>query len=1103
MITSHREARQYLVDYLRRDLIGPQSEDELLTDVPTTHYLTGILYPRDTATAPEEDDESDAVSETDDSLDVDVPQINATLPSAMGISFIVAGSSDAFRVKVSAAYYAQETSQADQTCTSPDTEIASMAQALADSTDGIISAAPDAGETKPGASGMAQMPKTPTKRWRRIPVGLNAGKSFSTPGLNHEMVCDGLELQVLVRSFGPDRLVTVTLVNKRTGKSASSGPETAEKCFFQPSIRVTSDPEGRPIFRAREPVYLGQADEDVELNRLLYRHALEYAVGHGCAVDWEPREGNHPTTIISHVIPLYEVPEVVAEKSYTGPALDMAWLANASGSDLERELGALVEEYGHWIDGIRTEMAGIDARYLDAARKNVERCEEAQDRMRGGLNLIVADGMARRAFQLACEAMRDQRRQTLIQKRKIQPGDQFEAQWRPFQIAFILMCLRSMTDPRDRYRDIVDLLWFPTGGGKTEAYLGLTAYAILLRRLQAAASGRPNEGAGTTVLMRYTLRLLTIQQFQRAATLICALEQVRQRDSSSLGTVPITVGLWVGGDTTPNTMKQAVKAVTELRAGKEVKKGNPRQIEICPWCGADLPVRGYVIPTPQDRLLIQCSEKTCPFHESPGLPVRVVDEDMYREPPSLLIGVVDKFAQLPWSSKVGRLFGRETLTMPPVLIIQDEMHLISGPLGTLVGLYESAIDLLTTYNGCGAKVIASTATIRRASDQTRDLFNREVRQFPPPGVDARDSFFAKAQPLDKHAGRLYLGVQAPGRSGKTIQLRIMAALLQAVYTMDAPSDIKDPYFTVVGYYNSLRELGGAVRLVEDDVTERIKQLARRESRQPREIAPAEELTSRRDSAEIPGLLDLMSRPMDDGAIDVLLATNMISVGVDVDRLSLMVVVGQPKTTAEYIQATSRVGRTYPGLVVTMYVASRPRDRSHYERFTAYHAAIYSQVEATSVTPFSARARDRGLHAVLFALVRHLVQGMSDDYAPYRLEQEQVQEHVLELTNRILRRVSDVDEGEIEATRKELGRVVERWQELVDLHGTRLRYGQGYGNTATDPFIMYSADKFAGLPTAVRQDNDDNELSYPTLNSLREVEPSCNVHFVKGTPHGAG
>lgn len=1103
MITSHREARQYLIDYLRRDLVGPQSEDELLTDIPTTHYLTGILYPGGTTISPEEDDESDEASAKDDDLDYGAPQINATLPSAMGISFIVAGHNTAFRVRASAAYYVQEEiAQPQQVDSQTDANVGKTVNESSDTADAVV---PGTAEAEAETDGSKPKLYRPAKQWRRVPVGSEAeGWIYSTPGSSREPLSAGLDLRVLIRPFGQDRLVTATLVNQHKEERSSGGASIAEKCFFQPTIQVISEPEGTAIFVAREPVRLGRSDEDIELNRLLYRHAQEYAVGHGCAVDWQPRGDEPPTSITSHLIPDYEVPEVVAERRYSGPGLDMAWLSEASPSDLRRELGALIDGYGHWIDEIILEANRLPERYRTDAENNITRCREAYDRMRSGLSLIVEDGAARRAFQLSCAAMRDMRRQTLILKQAIQPGDSFVAQWRPFQIAFILMCVRSMTDIEDPFRDVVDLLWFPTGGGKTEAYLGLTAYAILLRRLRSPHSS--DGGAGTTVLMRYTLRLLTIQQFQRAATLICALELVRQRQPESLGITAITVGLWVGGDTTPNSMKEAAKAVTQLWAGQEVRKGNPRQIENCPWCGTALGIRSYTVPTPPDRLLIICSDDGCPFHRRPGLPIRVVDEDMYREPPSLLIGVVDKFAQMPWSPKVGRLFGRETQAKPPIVIIQDEMHLISGPLGTLVGLYESAVDLLTEDDGHGPKIIASTATIRHASDQTRGLFNREVRQFPPPGMDARDSFFAKAQPLETHAGRLFLGVQAPGRSGKTIQLRIMAALLQAVHTMDASSEIKDPYFTLVGYYNSLRELGGAVRLVEDDVTERIKNLATRESRQAREIAPAEELTSRRDSSEIPGLLELMATPMDDGAVDVLLATNMISVGVDVDRLSLMVVVGQPKTTAEYIQATSRVGRTYPGLVVTMYLASRPRDRSHYERFTAYHASIYSQVEATSVTPFSARARDRGLHAVLIALIRHLVPGMSGDYAPYRLEQAEVKEQMQVIIDRLLERVEEVEEEEVEATRDQIGRIVERLDALVDQYGEHLRYGQGYARSSrSDPFIMYSADRYdvtTGSTTGSVNEDADEMLSFPTLNSLREVEPSCNVYLLKGIPHGA-
>src|SRR5262249_49357206 len=332
---------------------------------------------------------------------------------------------------------------------------------------------------------------------------------------------------------------------------------------------------------------------------------------------------------------------------------------------------------------------------------------------------------------------------------------------------------------------------------------------------------------------------------------------------------------------------------------------------------------------------------------------------------------------------------------PPDLIIQDELHLISGPLGTLVGLYETAIDKLCSWEVGGKKVrpkvVASTATIRRAGDQVHGLFLRKLNIFPPTGLEITDSFFSlQRKSSEKTPGRKYIGVCAPGRRLKAALIRVYIALLSAGQVLFEKYGLgADPWMTLVGYFNSLRELGGMKRLVDDDVRTRLRKMVERGLANRTLYTPdtVKELTSRLGSTAIPETLDLLETRFDPvileqikarkggggeyitRPLDVLLATNMISVGVDVPRLGLMVVAGQPKTTAEYIQATSRVGRKHPGLVCTVFNWARPRDLSPYETFEHYHSTFYKHVEALSVTPFSAGATARGLAALLVALVR--------------------------------------------------------------------------------------------------------------------------------------
>lgn len=322
---------------------------------------------------------------------------------------------------------------------------------------------------------------------------------------------------------------------------------------------------------------------------------------------------------------------------------------------------------------------------------------------------------------------------------------------------------------------------------------------------------------------------------------------------------------------------------------------------------------------------------------------------------------------------------------PPDLIIQDEFHLISGPLGTMVGLYETAVDELSTWQIDGIaikpKIIASTATVRKADEQVKNVFLRQVAVFPPHGLDVEDNFFSVQRSINNRPGRRYLGICSPGSSRPAVLIRVYVALLTAAQSLfDRFGQTADPYMTVVGYFNSLRELGGMRRLAEDDVQTRAYRVQMSDVARPglaqRSIKNVDELTSRVSSKDIPRKLDQLEVKYktnwelgETRSIDIVLATNMLSVGVDVNRLGLMVVNGQPKNTAEYIQATSRVGRFFPGLICTVLTWARPRDLSHYETFEHYHATFYKHVEAQSVTPFAPRALDRALTGTMVSLLR--------------------------------------------------------------------------------------------------------------------------------------
>jgi hypothetical protein len=445
---------------------------------------------------------------------------------------------------------------------------------------------------------------------------------------------------------------------------------------------------------------------------------------------------------------------------------------------------------------------------------------------------------------------------------------------------------------------------------------------------------------------------------------------------------------------------------------------------------------------------------------------------------------------MAWREEVGTLFSRDGQNPPPDLIIQDELHLISGPLGTMVGLYEAAVDAASTGTA-RPKIVASTATIRRASQQVRAVFDREARQFPPSGITSTDSYFSvEASPQTKGTRR-YLGVMAPSVSHTTLLVRAYAAVLQAAKDLPADDEVRDVYWTLLGYFNSLRVLGGAYMQVLDDVPMRLKVVARRLGTEPRELGEPGELTSRVSSSEIPHeLAKLENSYPDDQAPDVVLATNMISVGLDVDRLGLMVVMGQPQATAEYIQSTSRVGRKHPGLVVVLYNAARSRDLSHFESFSAYHRALYRQVEATGATPFAARARDRGLHGVLVSLLRLLVKGLAGDK-----DAAKVGEHDAEvdaIVDKFLKRVRRIAPEEGEHTRRQVERLRALWREAST--PGELKYAgwfasQGHLLTSADRVLKYETMAFpVGTP------------AWATMQSLRDVDATSGLYLMR--PKGA-
>jgi hypothetical protein len=944
--------------------------------------------------------------------------------------------------------------------------------------------------------------------------------------------------------------LTIMLVN-----DIEEVPAKSHHCIFQPILKVSSEENGFVFIESDLKHETETMDYDELSLELLYRHRKAYSTGLGVSADWEI-DDNGKGSIWTDFFPEAEVPsmdfELPKNDKVSSEKLSMKYLSDLDKNDKSQKIAALknlVDLYKSWVDELEKISESLDIHYKSAAAKNILECKSAYVRMYSGIKTLQENDIAYNAFMLANRAMFMQRIHlgmqastadtdrypdddhiaSLLNSMNYRNADDSNCRWRPFQIAFLLMDINSIIDDTLPERDIVDLIWFPTGGGKTEAYLGLTAFTIFYRRLDCL-----KESGGTAVIMRYTLRLLAAQQFTRAATLICACEYIRNDceakyslyPSYPLGKESITIGLWIGGTHIPNKnitkdyrnpgALECLKKLEEANAGslQYIKeKYNKFQVLKCPWCGTKLVKDrkkkklfgkwGYNMKD-NKHFYMFCPQNECDF--TIRLPIQIIDEELYEKPPTLLFGTVDKFAMLPWDGRIGSFFATDTENRTPELVIQDELHLISGALGTIVGLYETAVDAICSKKGIRPKIIASTATIRRAKEQCSVLYNREVVQFPAPGLNSDDSFFAREAKLsydDGVFGRKYVGIMPFGKTKAMMEIRAMAALLQRIYMMKLPEEVKDKMWTLTTYFNSLKDLGKASTLVEDDVKDFIIRIKNRMFTLGRLIINADELTSRVTTTELNKTLDKLEKlefskkNIDNKlyASNILLATNMISVGIDVARLNVMLMVGQPKLTSEYIQASSRVGRSFPGVVFVQYDATKSRDRSHYERFRAYHESFYRFVEPTGATPFSKPARGRALHAVLASIIRQQT-GMSEDKDAQNFDSEHFADIISDAMQFILDRVeginsradngSNIDIYEIES---EIYEFLADWQNKVDLSiesDTPLFFGRRFmvnppGTNVKRLFKPYNS---------IGKDN-----SIETLTSMRNVDTPVKGELV--------
>lgn len=1069
--------REKILNIVKNILVGPNplpeftqenGEEILFNDSPLKTYVTGVLFPQAKYAEVELDEkeedffddiEEDIPFETfgsatkmigdrniaEPSIEAETSKINNYRQSAIGITLCIPDNAKFANVNISVGSYSEKMSPYPIEKKSKNGERAI-----------VYSEKPRLCYYRKQNNAILKLDKV------NLPSKNNRHKQYVLYDSEGKEI-KGLAVTVTFRLRKPEEcftIYTITLINTKSGKEKSI---YATDCWYQCAFNVESDKEFLPL-----PTNFCTEikDDDYRLNALLYRDIKTYAIGHGCAATWDDK--STPKTITASVMPEYEVKPIVPTSSKAKLSMRMYALdKDATFLDLK----ILCDEYRDWITEEELKIADIPGEtFKQTAKKQIELCKNCLSRMENGINLLKTNNFVFKAFQLANKAMLLQQlhyklplteyesydKKTFSFKLKnkiVMPdfddestwynpmGTTVYGKWRPFQIAFILINLLSIFDDTCEERDIVDLIWFPTGGGKTEAYLGLTAFTIFMRRIKD-----PND-FGTTVIMRYTLRLLTAQQYERAASLICAIEKIRSENEPLLGTERITIGLWVGDSLTKNDSNEVISKINEIRAGKVTE--NVSVILKCPWCGASMETfkidktaqtPGYEISPDKKHVVFRCCNEECDFSEEDfDLPLNLFDDEIYAKPPTLLFGTVDKFAMLPYKPEAKSLFGGDKEKTPPELIIQDELHLITGPLGSTVGLYETLINELCERNGKKPKIVASTATISHAKQQCNALYacgENKVFQFPVQGTTYKDCFFAKE--AENTTGRKYVGLYgAAASSSATASIYTFAAFLYAAKAVAVDDDkLRDAYWTNLAYFGSMRELGQAATWYIADIKEHLKVIYRNRlessltSDERRYIYESglSELTGRMSNEEIPRILKRLEVKYgedDKRPLDICLATNMISVGVDIPRLGLMTVTGQPKSMSEYIQATSRVGRDAhaPGLIFIIYNTSKSRDKSHYEKFQSQHSKLYFSVEPTSITPFSRPLRERALHAVFVALHRFFIEKENRNNA----RRVPTQKEFNSIVDVIVSRAEGIDKEEIEDIKKQLYVKWEEWK----------------------------------------------------------------------------
>ena len=893
------------------------------------------------------------------------------------------------------------------------------------------------------------------------------------------------------------KFIKILMANRESHpkKKFSFGNELLNhKTLFQVEVSVKSN----QFLPYKQLADTNPFDEELNTINFQYRNEFAYAIGHGCAVEWN--NNKNPTELKTTFLPEVDIKNYSNDfnNDFSESLKDITELKRISiwtdlnKSEIIEKLKSFANEYNNWII-TKQKTVEIEPVFQKISNSIIEKQEKTHQRLIENIEFLNDNEVAFKSFLLANTAMYIQMligNEKYFGEKGIELSEldskyecnnldyfktcDFSPKYRPFQLAFFLLNIEPIINEKsDKRNNIVDLLWFPTGGGKTEAYLALTAFTIISRRIL-----HKENADGVSVIMRYTLRLLTVQQFERATKLILALDFLRRQfDENShcyLGNKPISIGMWVGASSTPNSYadaqkihKRIVDELSKINSGNtgNFEKVNTFPITNCPWCGCNLVSKkgkylqqGYIATT--SLFKTQCINDNCAFHSE--LPIYFVDDKIYQNPPTLLFATVDKFAMLSHREEGHLLFNSLITTkLSPDLIIQDELHLLSGPLGSLTGLYESIVEMLSSKDGKKPKIIASTATTRNTEHQVAMLYgNRQLNVFPPMGVTYNDNFFSFVSDNSK---RKHIGFMPTGKTALNSQLQIIGNLLLARielfrYFLKKENLSKEEaikkennFWTIVSFYNSLRDVGKVYNKVPAEIQTLIRLLHNRYDLNKTTYGfnywglsgRTKELTSRVESNSIKKLLSELEQSLDlivnDGqnfvqnTVDLVLASNMFSVGIDIKRLNIMLMNGQPKNIAEYIQASSRVGRDDKGIVINLLDANRSREKSYFENYVAFHNAYYKFVEPLSVTPFTEIALDKALASLLICFVRHKKGLFKDNQAKDYIGD------INELIEFLKDRIKNFTQQEYALTR--LDKLSENWLEKIS-ENSQLTYKNG-------------------------------------------------------------